>query len=54
VVGRGDVGINFNGQRQDNNNYLLDVTDIENPSCGQITNTVGNPRLMQISLRYAF
>jgi hypothetical protein len=30
------------------------ITDIENPSFGQITNTVGNPRLMQISLRYAF
>ena len=33
VVGRGDVGINVNGQRQDNNNYLLDgisVTDLRN------------------------
>jgi hypothetical protein len=30
------------------------ITDIESPSFGQITNTVGNPRLMQFSLRYAF
>jgi hypothetical protein len=30
------------------------VTDIENPSFGQITNTVGTPRLVQFSLRYAF
>src|ERR1019366_8184036 len=32
-LGRGDVGINVNGQRQDNNNYLLDgisVTDLRN------------------------
>lgn len=30
------------------------ITDIENPSFGQIVNTVGTPRLMQFSLRYAF
>jgi hypothetical protein len=30
------------------------ITDIESPSFGKITNTVGNPRLMQFSLRYAF
>ena len=30
------------------------ITDIENPSFGQITNTVGTPRLVQLSLRYAF
>ncbi len=30
------------------------ITDIENPSFGQITNTVGTPRLVQFSLRYAF
>ena len=30
------------------------ITDIENPSFGQITNTVGNPRLVQFSLHYAF
>jgi hypothetical protein len=30
------------------------ITDIESPSFGQITNTVGTPRLMQFSLRYAF
>lgn len=32
-LGRGDIGINVNGQRQDNNNYLLDgisVTDLRN------------------------
>ena len=32
-LGRGDVGIHVNGQRQDNNNYLLDgisVTDLRN------------------------
>jgi len=32
-LGRGDVGINVNGQRQNNNNYLLDgisVTDLRN------------------------
>src|SRR3974390_1959557 len=32
-LGRGDVGINVNGQRDDNNNYLLDgvsVTDLRN------------------------
>jgi hypothetical protein len=32
-LGRGDVGINVNGQREDNNNYLLDgisVTDLRN------------------------
>jgi len=32
-LGRGDVGIDVNGQRQDNNNYLLDgisVTDLRN------------------------
>jgi len=33
ALGRGDVGINVNGQRQDNNNYLIDgvsVTDLRN------------------------
>jgi len=30
------------------------ITDIESPSFGRITNTVGTPRLMQFSLRYAF
>jgi hypothetical protein len=30
------------------------ITDIENPSFGQITNTAGTPRLTQFSLRYAF
>jgi hypothetical protein len=30
------------------------ITDIESPSFGQITNTVGNPRLTQFSLRYGF
>jgi Carboxypeptidase regulatory-like domain len=30
------------------------ITDIQAPSFGQITNTVGTPRLMQLSLRYAF
>jgi hypothetical protein len=30
------------------------ITDIESPSFGQITNTVGTPRLMQFALRYAF
>ncbi len=30
------------------------ITDVENPSFGQITNTVGTPRLVQFSLRYAF
>ena len=30
------------------------ITDIESPSFGQITNTVGTPRLMQFSLRYGF
>jgi len=30
------------------------ITDIENPSFAQITNTVGTPRLVQFSLRYAF
>jgi len=30
------------------------ITDIQNPSFGQITNTVGTPRLIQFSLRYAF
>ena len=30
------------------------ITDIESPSFGQITNTVGTPRLVQFSLRYAF
>ena len=32
-LGRGDVGINVNGQRENNNNYLLDgvsVTDLRN------------------------
>jgi hypothetical protein len=30
------------------------ITDIESPSFGQITDTVGTPRLVQFSLRYAF
>jgi Carboxypeptidase regulatory-like domain len=30
------------------------ITNIEAPSFGQITNTVGTPRLMQLSLRYGF
>jgi len=30
------------------------ITDIENPSFGRITNTVGTPRLIQFSLRYEF
>ena len=30
------------------------ITDIQSPSFGQITSTVGTPRLMQFSLRYAF
>jgi len=30
------------------------ITDIENPAFGRITNTLGTPRLMQFSLRYAF
>ncbi|MGA3093183.1 MAG: carboxypeptidase-like regulatory domain-containing protein [Terriglobales bacterium] len=30
------------------------ITDIESPSFGQITNTVGTPRLVQFSLRYGF
>jgi len=30
------------------------ITDIESASFGRITNTVGTPRLMQFSLRYAF
>jgi hypothetical protein len=30
------------------------ITDIEHPSFGQITNTVGTPRLVQFSLRYTF
>jgi len=30
------------------------ITDIETASFGKITNTVGTPRLMQFSLRYAF
>lgn len=30
------------------------ITDIENPSFGQITNTAGTPRLTQFSLHYAF
>jgi hypothetical protein len=30
------------------------ITDIENPSFGQITTTIGTPRLIQFSLRYAF
>ncbi len=30
------------------------IIDIENPSFGQITSTVGTPRLMQFSLRFAF
>ena len=32
-LGRGDIGINVNGQRDDNNNYLIDgisVTDLRN------------------------
>lgn len=38
-LGRGDVGIDVNGQRDDNNNYLLDgvsVTDLRN---SQLLNT---------------
>lgn len=30
------------------------ITDIEVASFGKITNTLGTPRLMQFSLRYAF
>ena len=30
------------------------ITDIEHMSFGQITNTVGTPRLVQFSLRYTF
>lgn len=30
------------------------ITDIQSPSFGQITNTVGTPRLVQFSLRYTF
>ncbi len=30
------------------------ITDIPNPLSGRITNTVGTPRLIQFSLRYAF
>lgn len=30
------------------------ITDMENPSFGRITNTLGTPRLVQFSLRYAF